>query len=99
MGRVYDLQEWKRVRKAHLLYEPLCRECKKQGRLRPAYHVDHVIPISKGGDWFSRDNLQSLCDSCHSLKTAKDEGKQVRVYDPGCTSSGIPLDKRHPWNS
>jgi len=40
-------------------------------------------------------NLQPLCHSCHSIKTARDHGK--RVYQ-GCGVDGMPLDPSHPWN-
>lgn len=35
-----------------------------------AKHVDHIIPRNQGGSdaW---DNLQGLCHSCHSKKTAR----------------------------
>ncbi|WP_367363511.1 HNH endonuclease [Mesotoga sp.] len=53
--------------------EPLCRECKKHGRLTLATEVDHIIPLSKGGD-NSPGNLQPLCHACHSRKTASEDG-------------------------
>ena len=95
MGRVYDLQAWKRARREHLAHEPLCVMCRKLGRTVPATEVDHIIPISKGGEWFY-DNLQSLCESHHSQKTRRDEGKTVRM---GAGIDGTPLDPAHPWNA
>lgn len=95
MGRVYDLQKWKRARLQHLAVEPLCRHCLYRGIERPAQHVDHVHPVREGGAWFDGDNLQSLCHECHSRKTAADDGKRVSL---GCDVSGIPIDPNHPWN-
>lgn len=93
MGRVYDLQQWrKRERIAHLQAEPLCRMCRAEGKLTPAHHCDHITPISQGGDPWGP--LQSLCARHHSQKTAKENGKQVKM---GCDINGIPLDSEHHW--
>lgn len=35
------------------------------------YHVDHIIPLSKGG-LHAADNIQLLCPSCNCKKNAKD---------------------------
>jgi 5-methylcytosine-specific restriction endonuclease McrA len=47
---------------------PECAECGA-----PATDVDHVIPLADGG---SNDigNLQALCHSHHSAKTAREQG-------------------------
>ena len=95
MGRVYDLQEWHRVRRHVLTEHPLCQHCEARGVIRPAHHVDHITPISKGGAWFDAENLQALCHDCHNRKTAADEGKRVQL---GCGADGQPMDATHPWN-
>lgn len=37
---------------------------------RPALEVDHIIPISDGGDQFDPDNCRTLCQPCHKRVTA-----------------------------
>lgn len=51
---------------------PLCVAC---GRL--AHHVDHITPISGPNDplFWDTGNHQSLCRSCHSKKTVKENGR------------------------
>ena len=41
-------------------------------------------------------NLQPLCHSCHSHKTMRDMGHNVRM---GAATDGTPLDPYHPWNN
>lgn len=96
MGRVYNLRAWAVARAQQLANEPLCRVCSALGKTTPAAEIDHIIPISQGGDWFNAENLQSLCKAHHSQKTARDEGKTVRM---GCDAQGKPLDANHPWNA
>ena len=56
---------WKRIRDRHISMHPLCEICQKEGKYVPAQEVHHIVPISKGGT-HARDNLQSLCRSCHN---------------------------------
>lgn len=96
MPSLYDTAAWKRARVEHLALEPLCRHCKALGRVKPAHHVDHMIP--HGGNeesFFDENNWQSLCRECHAFKTRRDEGKTVRM---GCDIDGVPMDSVHPWN-
>lgn len=34
--------------------------------------VDHIVPISKGGQALGHDNHQAICYTCHKVKTKKD---------------------------
>ena len=64
--------QWRKLRRWHLAGEPLCVMCKDNGIATQAEIVDHIRPISFGGDPLAVDNLQSLCRKCHGKKTARD---------------------------
>lgn len=61
--------DWRALRPAILKRDPVCVEC----RLKPSKHVDHITPRAAGGT-DAPTNLQGLCHSCHSRKTAKGDG-------------------------
>ena len=82
---------WQRLRASVLSGEPLCRHCAARGIVTEATDVDHIS--GDPGD-NSSENLQPLCHSCHSRKTASDHGKRVSM---GCDVDGLPLDPAHPW--
>ena len=69
------------LRPGQLLREPFCRECARLGLRVYASHVDHIRDHK--GDWAlftDRENLQSLCHSCHSRKTIRENGKRRRNF-------------------
>lgn len=82
---------WQRLRRMVLNSEPLCRECKRRGIDRLANEVDHI----DGNVWnLAWENLQPLCKSCHSQKTARETrwgaGPQ-EPSPPGCQETrGAP---------
>ena len=73
--KLYKSSSWIKLRKAYLLANPICVICKAKGIRTPANTVDHKIP-HKGNRklFFNQRNWQPLCRSCHSRKTASQDG-------------------------
>ncbi|TYS50095.1 HNH endonuclease [Bacillus infantis] len=80
----YKSTPWRKVREQALARDiGLCQHCLSKGRIKWADMVDHIIPIKEA--WELRlvlDNLQSLCNSCHNIKTAEDKKKYARPLGP-----------------
>lgn len=58
-----------RLRKIVLARDPICKLCHREATT----DSDHIVPLSQGGkDELS--NLQGACHSCHSRKTATEDG-------------------------
>lgn len=69
--------DWYRASRAYLKQSEhaLCRACEKQGRVTAATCVDHVVPHHGDPDLFwNEENWQPLCQTCHSKKTAREDG-------------------------
>jgi 5-methylcytosine-specific restriction protein A len=70
------------IRKRHFEQFPLCVDCQKQGRVRLATELDHIIALHNGGKDFNEDggtNRAGLCSECHEAKTARDMGYKERL--------------------
>lgn len=95
-GRLYRTARWAKCRSIQLGREPICQGCKRE----PAEHVDHIVPVKKGGAFWQSSNWQSLCPSCHSEKTAADKtGRRwIPARHRGVDVNGIPRDPGHPWH-
>lgn len=76
----YQSQSWKRTRQSFRLGytewngvrvpNTCCIDCyKEKGQFIPGANTDHIIRRKDGGS-DEHDNLQTLCDSCHSRKSA-----------------------------
>ena len=64
-------RRWARVRREVLERDGYrCQGCGKAGVLE----VDHVVPVSAGGDRWDLANLQALCRGCHIAKTRNETG-------------------------
>jgi 5-methylcytosine-specific restriction protein A len=62
--------EWRKLRAAILRRDPWCTDCGQE----KSTEVDHVVPKSEGGTDDPR-NLRGMCKSCHSRKTALQDGR------------------------
>jgi 5-methylcytosine-specific restriction protein A len=65
------------MRKRRLEAEPLCRDCKAKGLVRPAVTPDHIKPLALGGT-DTDDNIRCLCADCHRTRTAEQFGHRKR---------------------
>lgn len=78
----YGSPAWGSIRRRQLSLQPLCQACLTRGHICAAAHVDHVFPWTVvGGDSFLRNIFQSLCQPCHSHKTALEQRGVVEHYD------------------
>ena len=80
--RWYSLKIWTDdLRPGQLFRERFCRECARNGIRTIATDVDHIRDHKGDWDLFTdRGNLQSLCHSCHSRKTAAEMSKKRRNF-------------------
>lgn len=65
---------WRKLRGMVLNRHPLCADPEGLhigGPVVVATEVDHIVPLARGGTNAWR-NLQPLCKSCHSRKTARE---------------------------
>lgn len=69
---------WRKFRNWYVSKHPFCELCEKQGLLVPVDVVDHIIELKDGGDRLSDSNAMSLCNRCHSLKTAKEKRRREK---------------------
>lgn len=87
--RGYDRQ-WQEVRALALQRDRF--QCCELGCYQQATQVDHRVPMSEGGAQYDLDNLQSMCDSCHSRKTNRemmdDQAKPMVMLVVGPPGSG-----------
>lgn len=75
---MYATVKWRNeLRPGQLMREPFCRACAQRGLRVRATDVDHVV--DHRGDWArfcDESNLESLCHSCHSRKTATEMARK-----------------------
>lgn len=93
--RLYRTARWVRLRATYLANHPHCRLCRAEGRLTFATIVDHVAG-HQGPDWevrfWSWDNLQGLCASCHNRK-----GHAAGELRGTLKPEDAPLSFAAPW--
>ena len=76
---------WERIREDKLYANPLCEVCYKLGLTNGAVEIDHIVPVSLGGN-NDIANLQSICRECHEKKTARENAYRLPVNADGYPS-------------
>lgn len=75
----YNSSRWRNTRKQAMIRDSwLCQRCLSEGLYVQAKIGDHITPIKE--DWsrrFDIENIQGLCASCHNIKTAEEETRNV----------------------
>lgn len=92
-SRGYDA-DWRRLRAAFLLKNPLCLFCEEAGRVTEATVVDHIISFADRPELrLAWDNLRSLCKDCHDRRTARDQafGGRAARWPDWLRPSAVPL--------
>ena len=79
MNPKINRKQWERVRlKAKERDSWACVKC---GSMRGT-EVDHIKPISEGGEMYALDNLQTLCrNPCHREKTRSENHVSIPEQD------------------
>ena len=74
--------KWQVLRKKKFIANPVCEECKKNGRVSPTEEIHHVVPVESGKDEsemkqlaYDYNNLRALCKACHAAAHAPKIGK------------------------
>lgn len=70
---LYHSYRWTRLSRTFRAAHPLCAECARNGRLKAAEVVDHIVPFPVCRDFFDETNLQSLCGDCNAAKGNRDK--------------------------
>lgn len=70
--RLLNANKWAKLRRLKLQRNPLCEQCRKEGRIRLATEVHHIVPVESGGSEeamralaYDYNNLMALCHDCH----------------------------------
>ena len=63
---------WQKLRSQVLDETPLCVDCEKKNRVRPAVELHHIQSVMSAPHLrLSRSNLAPLCEKCHDARHGK----------------------------
>lgn len=94
--KVHQSSHWRalslKMRRAH----PMCCYCMQHLDRITDYglEVDHIIPISRGGAKYSKDNLQVLCKDCHIAKHTPTNPASAILNMGGITEAEVKQAKK-----
>lgn len=71
--------DWGRVREVVYVRDGgVCMKCGRKVR-KGDFHVDHLVPVSQGGDEWALDNLELSCPECNLQKGIQREIEYIVV--------------------
>ncbi|MCV0428380.1 MAG: HNH endonuclease [Roseibium sp.] len=98
----YNTALWQKLRRRKLAAAPVCHPCWLRGEVTLAKAVDHIVPISDGGNPFPPlDGLMSMCERCHNEKTAANDRAGAKPFArkvKGFDANGDPVDPSDDWH-
>lgn len=78
---IHASSKWRKTSRLYREANPICEACiraskegdqSRDGMINLATSVDHIVPLFAGGEPYDWDNLQSLCDYHHSMKSQRE---------------------------
>lgn len=73
--KIYNSQRWRDLRAWKMLNDTLCEECSRQGRVKAAEDVHHIVsfmstddPVRRNRIAYDYNNLMSVCKECHAKR-------------------------------
>ena len=70
--KLYHTTRWRKAREWFLMNNYECVKCREYGKYTPATVVDHIKPVTEGGEFWDEDNWQPMCKFCHNAKSARE---------------------------
>ena len=87
----YNTTKWRKARQAHLVREPLCQQCLREGKvyagsIEDPLQVHHIrSPFQNGKiDWelgLDDSNLETICSYHHGLEHGGPEKTQAEIFE------------------
>lgn len=83
-NKIHSSNRWRKTSRLYREANPICEQClkaskegdqsrgKRAGMINLATSVDHIVPLFAGGEPYDWNNLQSLCDYHHALKSQRE---------------------------
>ena len=81
-SKIYKTNRWRKLRHWFISVNPLCKMCKDNNVISKGEVVDHITPIQNGGSEWNVNNLQTLCNKCHKIKTNKEMNERKKNKKP-----------------
>jgi len=85
----YNSHSWRKYSTNRRKKNPQCAKCEKLYNYKDLV-TDHIIPINQGGSKMDPKNHQSLCKSCHAVKSGMEANGIIAPYTFNAKGEKIP---------